>query len=134
MPTAANSFSNHAVLHQLHNQQPLRRFPVRGHERFPAGRNAAAPDAISSSGSHLPLPSRSKKRRLYPSHPATTRAGKLIIPSQIAKSADGYLYCSNHFNFVFFPQYYRARYETEGIRGPLKGLDNNHPAVQVCSW
>lgn len=29
-------------------------------------------------------------------------------------------------------QYYRARYETEGIRGPLKGLDNNHPAVQVC--
>lgn len=34
---------------------------------------------------------------------------------------------------LFFFQYYRARYETEGIRGPLKGLDNNHPAVRVCS-
>eukprot|EP00731_Ephydatia_muelleri_P031190 Em0022g704a len=29
-------------------------------------------------------------------------------------------------------QNYRARYESEGTRGPLKGQDDNHPAVKVC--
>ncbi|CAI8035638.1 hypothetical protein GBAR_LOCUS19968 [Geodia barretti] len=28
-------------------------------------------------------------------------------------------------------EYYRARYETEGIRGPMKGRENNHPAVKI---
>lgn len=31
-------------------------------------------------------------------------------------------------------QNYRARYESEGTRGPLKGQDDNHPAVKVSSW
>ena len=37
-------------------------------------------------------------------------------------------------HFYVLLQYYRARYETEGIRGPLKGLDNSHPAVRVSNW
>lgn len=37
-------------------------------------------------------------------------------------------------NLFLFLQYYRARYETEGIRGPMKGRENNHPAVRVCNF
>ena len=42
--------------------------------------------------------------------------------------------CNLH-NFAFPPilQYYRARYECEGRRGPVKGLRETHPSVQVCS-
>lgn len=32
---------------------------------------------------------------------------------------------------IFFVQYYRARYDSEGVRAPLKGLVENYPAVQV---
>lgn len=34
--------------------------------------------------------------------------------------------------FVILLQYYRARYDSEGVRAPLKGLVENYPAVQVC--
>lgn len=29
-------------------------------------------------------------------------------------------------------QYYRARYNSEGVRAPLKGVTENYPTVQVC--
>lgn len=28
-------------------------------------------------------------------------------------------------------QYYRARYNSEGVRAPLKGVTENYPTVQV---
>jgi len=34
---------------------------------------------------------------------------------------------------VTYLQYYRARYDSEGVRAPLKGLVENYPAVQVRS-
>lgn len=30
-------------------------------------------------------------------------------------------------------QYYRARYDSEGVRAPLKGVKDSYPAVQVST-
>lgn len=36
--------------------------------------------------------------------------------------------------FYFLLQYYRARYCSEGVRAPLKGMTENFPTVQVCIY